>query len=301
MARGPFAGAPGKGTTVAFPPAQGRFVSLKAFARPGVGKVCIGELNRVEAAPAARYLAGRRAAPADAKARWEGRPADRAAEALGRDFLDLLFVTPEEIHRVSNLQNREKLLEIGMSGTHATPVSFAPFKKVIPYEPSAVTPASPGLNCDDFEGFWKELWVAIDTLQPRKTGAAAGRFDLSLIPEENRRVGDGAAPREKTYAFRSTGFLKVPADGVYTLHAPREIVQPDGIAGYELQVDLGYAMIRDAGVVRREEKVGPRPLSGSPLLKPDVSPRLQEDRGAGSLAGRRSGRSARDVDPRVAG
>ena len=35
------------------------------------------------------------------------------------------------------------------------------------------------------------------------------------------------------------GYLNVPEDGVYTFHAPRELVYPDMDAGYELKLEVG--------------------------------------------------------------
>ena len=114
VAEGPFDGAPGEETTVAFPAARGRYLTLTAFSRPNANKeVCLRELSLVEAGPATRHLAERQAAPAEAKARWRDRNSDQAVERLAREFLDLIFVTQDEIYRVSNLTNREKLLAIG--------------------------------------------------------------------------------------------------------------------------------------------------------------------------------------------
>jgi hypothetical protein len=138
------------------------------------------------------------------------------------------------------------------SGTHATPTSLAVFTKAIPCPAEEVKNLQSGLECEYFEDFWKDMWLFLDKLQPKKKAPVADLFDMSQIPADNAPVGAGLAPRVRPYAFRYTGYLNVPADGVYTLHAPREFVRCDTIAGYELQVWLGHVMRLDAGVVRRE-------------------------------------------------
>ena len=59
------------------------------------------------------------------------------------------------------------------------------------------------------------------------------------MPGDNRPLGARPAPRARYYALEYSGYLDVPADGVYTLHAPHECVWPDTAAGYELRVYLG--------------------------------------------------------------
>jgi hypothetical protein len=137
------------------------------------------------------------------------------------------------------------------SGTHATATSDARYTKKLWSTPEPVTPQAPGLNYEYCEGFWKDLWLAPGKVPPKQTGHVAELFDLTVIPEGNRPLGDKLAPREKTYAFRYTGYLQVPADGVYTLHAPHEFVYPDQIAGYELQVYIGHEVIPDNNGTKR--------------------------------------------------
>ncbi|MGD0090392.1 MAG: chitobiase/beta-hexosaminidase C-terminal domain-containing protein [Planctomycetota bacterium] len=138
------------------------------------------------------------------------------------------------------------------SGTHATPVSYAVFTKKMPAQPDQLPPRVQGLNFEYYEDFWKDMWLSLDKLQPKKKGGVNELFDMTQIPADNKPVGDKLAPREKAYAFKYTGWLKAPEDGVYTLHAPREFVYNDTMAGYELQVYLGHATYDDAGQPRRE-------------------------------------------------
>ena len=126
-----------------------------------------------------------------------------------------------------------------LSGTHATVASTAMFDKVPILEAEKYLKTKPGLQCRYWEDDWKKLWLGIDELPPRATGLAADLWDFSLVPADNRPLGARPAPRARYYALEYSGYLDVPADGVYTLHAPHECVWPDTNAGYELRVYLG--------------------------------------------------------------
>jgi hypothetical protein len=95
--------------------------------------------------------------------------------------------------------------------------------------------------------------MSMDKIAPLDKGSVPSLFDMTKIPAENRPIGSKPGPRARTYAFRYTGYLQVPEDGVYTIHAPREFVHPDTIAGYELQVYLGHGLTPDANGPKREE------------------------------------------------
>lgn len=141
-----------------------------------------------------------------------------------------------------------------LSGTHATVVSRAVFTKAEPLRPP-VPPrkVAPGLSCKYFAGPWQDLWLFRDLLAPQAQGVVPALFDLSLVPATNAPLGEAAAPRQQYFALEYSGFLAIPADGVYTLHAPREYVYPDTEAGYELQVYLGEEIIPLGG---RTQAVG---------------------------------------------
>ena len=138
------------------------------------------------------------------------------------------------------------------SGTLATPTTYALYTKKFASMPEQATPKASGLNFEYYEGYWKDLWLSLDTMQPNKKGAVPDLFDLTVIPEENRPTTAKLAPREKTYAFKYTGYLKVPEDGTYTIHAPHEFTYPDTIAGYELQVYIGHASMPDNNGFKRD-------------------------------------------------
>ncbi|HEY3322400.1 MAG TPA: chitobiase/beta-hexosaminidase C-terminal domain-containing protein [Planctomycetota bacterium] len=145
-----------------------------------------------------------------------------------------------------------------MSGTHATATTYALYTKKLWSTPEQVTPKAAGLNFEYCEGYWKDLWLFPGKNTAKKKGEVAELFDMSVIPEDNKALSAkaggpvGLAPREKAYAFTYTGYLKIPEDGVYTIHAPREFTHPDQIAGYELQVYLGHAMLPDNNGTKRD-------------------------------------------------
>lgn len=93
----------------------------------------------------------------------------------------------------------------------------------------AVPPANgkPGLLWEYMEGGQFALVSHSEWLPPAQTGTTTNLFDVSM------RATGGA------FGVRYRGHLNVPADGVYTFHAPREIVYPDSEAGYDLRVFIG--------------------------------------------------------------
>jgi hypothetical protein len=128
------------------------------------------------------------------------------------------------------------------SGTVATPVSLAVFDKRAATPPVQRPRPLPGLVVNYYEGTWNQLLMNFDDLKPVATGKALSLWDTSLIPASNPAVGAGATPRAKAYALEYSGFLNVPADGVYTLRAPDEFVWPATEAGYDLRIWLGNRM-----------------------------------------------------------
>ena len=135
-----------------------------------------------------------------------------------------------------------------LSGTHATVVSKAILTRKEPVlPPTPPKEVQEGLACRYYEGEWQKLWMFLDELKPLRRTDVQGLFDLSIIPDDNPPVGDAPAPRQRYYALEYTGYLDIPADGVYTLHAPREFVYPDTDAGYELRVYLGERRVPYGG------------------------------------------------------
>jgi hypothetical protein len=91
---------------------------------------------------------------------------------------------------------------------------------------SAVNPTGtqPGLAWQYAEGQMFALVANSDILPAQKTGVTTKLFDVSMHQ-------NGSA-----FLTRYDGYLDVPADGVYTFHAPREFIIPDIDPGYDLRV-----------------------------------------------------------------
>jgi len=124
------------------------------------------------------------------------------------------------------------------SGTHATPESFAVYTRKDFRGGMGLRSPTPGLRYRYYEADWKRLWLNLDDLEARSDGASP-LFDLSVVPDSNPPIGEAAAPREKFFALTYEGHLRVPEDGVYTFHAPREMIYPDIESGYDLQIWIG--------------------------------------------------------------
>jgi hypothetical protein len=117
-----------------------------------------------------------------------------------------------------------------LAGTHATVTRVARFEHAEPLEP--VAPLNqhryqPGLNASYFEGDWKDLAFFPDTVKPLRTQSVRHLFDR-VQPHVDREFG-----------WTYTGFLAIPEDGVYTFHAPEEMITSPREPGYSLRVFVG--------------------------------------------------------------
>lgn len=174
-----------------------------------------------------------------------------------------------------------------LSGTHASVVTRADFTRASFI--AAVTPPKTvaGLRYETIAGRWQDLVMRRDRLPVLNRGIADQLF------AQASRVD---AP---TWGVRYHGWIEVPADGVYTLHAPAESYMPNIMAGYELVVrvaghewypattlhglgtwslalrkgahtfDVIYADLRGDAAMRLN------PLGGQPLVWPGVVPDLR--------------------------
>ena len=113
-----------------------------------------------------------------------------------------------------------------MSGTLASSITSAPFMAEKLQPATAATVSKAGLNFEYYEGSWKTMLLALDTLQPLKKGEVADLFDIA-----HRQT-------EEPFSFRYTGYLNVPADGVYTLYFPDEFCRMDLISGYDIKFKI---------------------------------------------------------------
>jgi hypothetical protein len=82
----------------------------------------------------------------------------------------------------------------------------------------------PGLAWQYAEGQPFALVANSDTVPAAKSGVTERLLDVTMHT------------KGRAFVARYDGFLAVPADGVYTFHAPREFVIPDVDPGYDLRV-----------------------------------------------------------------
>jgi len=106
----------------------------------------------------------------------------------------------------------------------ATLPTRAVFTKQTPAPVAEITAAQPGLAWQYAEGQMFALVAGSDILPAQRTGTTTKLLDVSM------HQGGSA------FLVRYGGWLDVPADGVYTFHAPREFIIPDGDPGYDLRV-----------------------------------------------------------------
>ena len=119
-------------------------------------------------------------------------------------------------------------------GTHATSVVSAVFRKEAALAAVKVKAIKPGLKYEFFSGIWTEVMTRSLTMPAQATGTMTKLLDANEV----RAVRNAQQPTAEQSAFglRLTGYLNVPEDGVYTLHAPSEFLFPDIDCGYDLRV-----------------------------------------------------------------
>jgi hypothetical protein len=162
-------------------------------------------------------------------------PTPQSALYTGRLVLTQSSVVKARAYRPGLFENPKHT-----SGTHATPVSRARFERT-----ARLAPVNPKKNVENglavryWEGPWRELWLDHARMAPLATGTVQALWEASVFSPGNPPVGEQASPRARPYLVEYAGYLDVPADGVYTFHAPREWTMPDTEAGYDLQVHLG--------------------------------------------------------------
>lgn len=121
-------------------------------------------------------------------------------------------------------------LPFTMDGTRATVISEARFTKRDPLPATDVSGVEPGLNWEIVESAdWRDLFSHLhlpDVLSATRGGVGETLLDVSM-----RRTAGAVG-------LRQTGYLRIPADGVWTFHAPPEfaIGTPLGEPGYDLRL-----------------------------------------------------------------
>jgi hypothetical protein len=111
-------------------------------------------------------------------------------------------------------------------GARVTAVARAMFTKDILWDAAKVGSIKPGLAYTYYEddGSWPISVFNLEVLKPVKNGTCPDLFDTGLA---NTNIG---------YAFIYAGYLDVAKEGLYTIHAPPEFVNPTIHAGYDLRL-----------------------------------------------------------------
>jgi lysophospholipase L1-like esterase len=121
-------------------------------------------------------------------------------------------------------------MPIHLAGTHATVTRLAHFERAEPLAAVAASddkPYQPGLKAAYYEGDWKDLVFFPETVDPQRTLNVRHLFDRCQ-PDS-----------DKVFGWTYTGFLAIPEDGVYTFHAPEEMITSPREPGYSLRVFVG--------------------------------------------------------------
>jgi hypothetical protein len=103
-----------------------------------------------------------------------------------------------------------------------------------PDRPLAAAPPAPGLRAEVVAGDWTSVYLLTGEpgqLPPLATGVVRSLFDPAEL--EALRPGDGA------WGLRAEGWLRAPADGLYTFHAPEHLYTTTRDAGYDLRLWVG--------------------------------------------------------------
>jgi hypothetical protein len=154
----------------------------------------------------------------------------------------LLFTDTVMVKARAFRKGIKKMPPLTETGTEMTGVGYAVYTKVGYHEANrSAKELKPGLDYAYYEAKWPFLlFGASPMLKPVKNGAVSALFDTS--PK--------GVNQNKAFAFDYKGYINVPADGVYTLYAPREFVVYRPLAGYDLKVELGYQIQSDNGKLR---------------------------------------------------
>ncbi len=129
-----------------------------------------------------------------------------------------------------------------LSGRRASPPVWAYYEKLEPAAPVVAAALDDGLWCARYAGHWLDMVQRLDTLaveEHRPVGGLFEKWSGVPAPETFRPAGGGdAAPAPPAYGLRYSGYIEVPEDGVYTLHAPPHYMRDNLAAGYALTVKV---------------------------------------------------------------
>jgi hypothetical protein len=140
-----------------------------------------------------------------------------------------LYTSPFKIDKKCMVQARafrpgQTTVPFATDGTRVSDSSFARFRKELSRPAVKADATRPGLAYDYLEGRWFRLFGYADRQAAKSSGTVERLLDVAM------RKTDGP------FAVRYSGYLDVPAAGVYTFHAPKEYVVNGCEPGYDLRV-----------------------------------------------------------------
>lgn len=106
--------------------------------------------------------------------------------------------------------------------THISPETLAVFTYEKPAAAVKAANTQPGLNYAYYEGDWQKLMMNVNLVEPVGRGVVPTVLDISPRKTKGR------------FTFIYDGYIDVPADGVYTFHAPVEFTDNKIDNGYDL-------------------------------------------------------------------
>lgn len=149
------------------------------------------------------------------------------------DLTSSLYTAPLSIDKDAFIRARAfrpgvKTIPFTTAGTDVTVVSDARYYRR-DLKPAVAAPADlvSGLRWDLVDGNWRALFTHLNlpaVLPAKASGQTTKLFDVAM------RQSDGP------FGVRYSGFLDIPADGVWTFHAPEEYVGASCEPGYDLLV-----------------------------------------------------------------
>jgi len=113
------------------------------------------------------------------------------------------------------------------SGTEVSAPLRVQYIKTPPLQPIAEKSLQPGLHYTYHEGGASLAGQMTRVPPASQSGVVQSPLELPYRSSN------------KSFAYDTTGFLKIPQDGVYTFHAPWELITPVRDAGFDLRLWLG--------------------------------------------------------------
>ena len=110
--------------------------------------------------------------------------------------------------------------------TLASPASYARYEAADWREPVSARTTTQGLAAAYYEDSWQRLYISTEGKVPAAIGTARELFDIAL------RKNTGP------FTFVYSGYLNIPADGLYTFTAPKEFMDNKIDAGYDLVMKI---------------------------------------------------------------